>query len=101
MIPAFGFGAQLPDGTVSQCFALNFNEAAPEVSGVSGLLAAYQNALSTVRLYGPPAALWCPQFSCLLHPSFSAPPFCFCPPFLIILVKASGPCASERASPHI
>ena len=35
MIPAFGFGAQLPPGwEVSHCFPLNFNYQNPEVNGV-------------------------------------------------------------------
>ena len=35
LIPVFGFGARLPpDGLVSHCFPLNFNEQKPEVYGV-------------------------------------------------------------------
>ena len=54
LIPAFGFGARLPpEGRVSHCFPLTFNEARPEVGGVQGLLDAYRFALSRVDLYGP------------------------------------------------
>lgn len=35
MIPVYGFGARLPpDGRVSHCFPLNFNDSNPEVHGV-------------------------------------------------------------------
>ena len=35
MIPVYGFGARLPpDGRVSHCFPLNFNDQKPEVYGV-------------------------------------------------------------------
>ena len=54
LIPAFGFGARLPpEGRVSHCFPLTFNEARPEVGGVQGLLDAYRFALSRIDLYGP------------------------------------------------
>lgn len=52
--PVFGYGAKLPpSGHVSHCFPLNGNPAAPQVVGVQGILAAYQQALQTVTLYGP------------------------------------------------
>jgi hypothetical protein len=51
--PCFGFGAKMPDGTVSHCFALNGNPANPEVAGVPGIIEAYNRALASVQLYGP------------------------------------------------
>lgn len=51
-VPAFGFGAMMPDGQVSHHFHLNL-EPNPYVQGLPGLLAAYQRALSVVKLYGP------------------------------------------------
>ncbi|KAL5473555.1 hypothetical protein EMCRGX_G028048 [Ephydatia muelleri] len=54
MIPAFGFGAQLPpEWEVSHCFPLNFNYQNPEVYGVQGILDAYQYTLHNVKLHGP------------------------------------------------
>jgi hypothetical protein len=54
MIPVYGFGARLPpDGRVSHCFPLNFNESNPEVYGVQGILDVYRYSLSHVQLYGP------------------------------------------------
>lgn len=50
--PAFGFGAELHSGGVSHCFPLN-GQANPEVAGVAGILQAYRQTLSTVRLSGP------------------------------------------------
>ena len=51
---AFGYGAQLPpQWVVSHAFALNGNNASPKVVGVAGLLAAYAQAIQTVRLHGP------------------------------------------------
>jgi hypothetical protein len=51
-VPAFGFGAQLPDGAVSHCFHLNFQQN-PYVGGVQGVLDSYGRALASVRLSGP------------------------------------------------
>ena len=34
MIPVFGFGARMRDGSVSHCFPLNGNPQNPEVHGV-------------------------------------------------------------------
>ncbi|KAL5473575.1 hypothetical protein EMCRGX_G028072 [Ephydatia muelleri] len=54
MIPAFGFGAQLPpEWEISHCFPLNFNYQNPEVYGVQGILDAYQYTLHNVKLHGP------------------------------------------------
>ncbi|MES1915803.1 MAG: hypothetical protein MHM6MM_007702 [Cercozoa sp. M6MM] len=51
--PLFGFGARLPNGEVSHCFALTGNEAQPEVHGVDGMLAAYRSAFQWATLSGP------------------------------------------------
>ena len=51
--PSYGFGAQMPGGVVSHCFALNGNPAAASCAGVEGVLAAYRQALSSVALSGP------------------------------------------------
>lgn len=51
--PSFGFGAKLPTGEVSHCFALNGNPSNPNCAGVDGILQSYRLALTTVQLYGP------------------------------------------------
>jgi len=52
--PALGFGAQIPPtGQVSHEFFLNLRPDTPFCAGVDGLLAAYWQAIQTVRLYGP------------------------------------------------
>jgi len=52
-VPTYGFGARLPDGTVSHCFHVNGTNN-PEVVGVQGILQAYyQSFYSGVKLYGP------------------------------------------------
>ena len=51
-VPAFGFGAQLPDGQVSHFFHLNFQQN-PHVPGVQGVLDCYGTTLRSVRLAGP------------------------------------------------
>nr|XP_022298416.1 copine-8-like isoform X2 [Crassostrea virginica] len=53
LFPVLGFGAKLPDGSVSHEFPVNFNAANPYVQGISGILEAYQNAIRRVQLYGP------------------------------------------------
>ena len=55
MVAAYGYGARLPPDhkTTSHCFPLNFSDANPEVPGIGGLMSAYQNAISQVKLYGP------------------------------------------------
>eukprot|EP00802_Teleaulax_amphioxeia_P007980 Tamp_07988.p1 GENE.Tamp_07988~~Tamp_07988.p1 ORF type:complete len:535 (-),score=109.00 Tamp_07988:345-1949(-) len=53
MFPCYGFGAKLPDGKVSHCFALNGSPADPRCAGVKGMLDAYSSCLSNVTLYGP------------------------------------------------
>jgi hypothetical protein len=51
-VPAFGFGAQLPDRTVSHFFNLNFQQN-PHVFGVQGILDSYGQAITQVRFAGP------------------------------------------------
>ncbi len=47
-------GAKLPpNGQVSHCFALNGNDAHPEVKGLAQIIAAYRDTLNRVTLYGP------------------------------------------------
>ena len=54
MVPAFGYGANLPrTNQVNHCFPLNLNFENPFVQGVEGLLAAYAMAVTTVSLNGP------------------------------------------------
>ncbi|KAK7102330.1 copine-8-like [Littorina saxatilis] len=53
MFPVLGFGAKLPDGTVSHEFAVNFNPQNPYCPGVSGILQAYQAAVPRIQLNGP------------------------------------------------
>lgn len=54
MVPAYGYGAALPPtGVVSHCFALNGQPSNPSVHGIDGILAAYNQALRSVRLSGP------------------------------------------------
>lgn len=48
--PVYGFGAKLPNGTVSHAFALNGNASNPECAGVDGILGAYKQALSSVTV---------------------------------------------------
>lgn len=52
--PCYGFGACLNNRPVaSHCFALNGNEANPNVNGIEGIMRAYHNTLSRVRFNGP------------------------------------------------
>ncbi|KAL8581960.1 hypothetical protein ACOMHN_027942 [Nucella lapillus] len=53
LFPALGFGARMPDGSVSHEFALNFNPSNPFCEGVQGVLQTYYSALQHVQLYGP------------------------------------------------
>jgi len=53
MFPALGFGARMPDGSVSHEFALNFQPTNPFCAGIDGVLAAYYHSLQCVQLYGP------------------------------------------------
>ena len=47
---AFGFGAKMPNGQVSHCFALNGNPSNPNSVGVDGILRDYRQALNTVGM---------------------------------------------------
>ncbi|KAG5184338.1 copine-8, partial [Tribonema minus] len=52
--PLYGFGGKPQRGAaVSHCFAVNGNEADPEVTGVTGILQAYYQSLRVVELFGP------------------------------------------------
>jgi hypothetical protein len=51
--PVFGFGAKLPTGEVSHCWALNGNPQNPGCPGVQGILDSYLLALRNVSLHGP------------------------------------------------
>nr|XP_012779376.2 copine-3 isoform X2 [Maylandia zebra] len=54
MFPAFGFGAQIPPAwQVNHEFPINFNPSNPFCAGVEGVVAAYQQCLPQVKLYGP------------------------------------------------
>jgi len=53
MFPALGYGAKLPDGSVSHHFSLTGNEQNPYCAGVEGIVAAYSSILPTVQLWGP------------------------------------------------
>jgi len=53
MIPVYGYGGTLPDGSVSHCFALNGNPSNPEVPGVQGILDVYHMAIDNIGLSGP------------------------------------------------
>lgn len=52
---AYGFGATLREqgSPISHCFPLNFDWADPGLCGVEEVIAAYQNVLTKVDLYGP------------------------------------------------
>ncbi|KAI9144384.1 Copine-domain-containing protein [Paraphysoderma sedebokerense] len=52
--PVFGFGAKFPTSEIAyHDFHVNFNPKNPEVTGVDGIMAAYQNCIRNVQLYGP------------------------------------------------
>jgi hypothetical protein len=42
LFPTLGYGAKLPDGTVSHCFSLTGDEANPFCQGVGGIIEAYK-----------------------------------------------------------
>lgn len=52
LFPVYGFGAKIM-GKVEHCFPLTFNQQAPCVQGLDGILGAYKNALGQVQLSGP------------------------------------------------
>ncbi|KAJ7370747.1 Copine-4 [Desmophyllum pertusum] len=52
--PALGFGARIPpNNQVSHEFPLNFNATNPYCQGIPEIVAAYQNCIRQVQLYGP------------------------------------------------
>ncbi|GAB1607454.1 copine-8-like [Argonauta hians] len=53
LFPTFGFGARLPDGTVSHEFALNRDPQNPYCAGIPAIMQAYYDSLQRVQLYGP------------------------------------------------
>jgi len=54
LFPVYGFGGKVTvGGTASHCFAVNMNEAGPEVQGVKGILDSYYASLQQVKLSGP------------------------------------------------
>lgn len=54
MFPALGFGCKIPPhGQLSFEFPLNFNPTNPYCQGIPGIVAAYQNCIRQVQLYGP------------------------------------------------
>lgn len=54
LFPVYGFGACLPGNlSANHCFALNFNEANPEVPGVAGVMTVYHQVIPTLRFSGP------------------------------------------------
>jgi hypothetical protein len=52
-IVMLGFGAQLQDGTVSNCFSLNGRSHQPRCDGATAALQAYETALANVDFSGP------------------------------------------------
>ena len=53
LVPTYGFGGRLPNGTTSHCFALSGDPARPELLGLPGIMQAYSNAFTWVALHGP------------------------------------------------
>ncbi|XP_033125258.1 copine-3-like [Anneissia japonica] len=54
LFPALGFGAKIPpNNEVSHEFAINFTPSNPFCAGVMGIVAAYQNCVRQVQLWGP------------------------------------------------
>lgn len=53
LVPTYGFGGRLPNGTTSHCFALSGDPARPELVGLPGIMQAYSNAFTWVALHGP------------------------------------------------
>ena len=51
-VPMFGFGGAI-NSVTSHCFPLTFNDAAPEVHGMDGMVRAYVNSFQYVGLSGP------------------------------------------------
>jgi hypothetical protein len=53
LFPSFGFGAKLPDNSVSHCFSLTGDQQNPYCAGVEGIVAMYQQTIPRVQLWGP------------------------------------------------
>ena len=51
-VPLFGFGAKI-NGNINHCFALNFNEENPSVSGIEGIMNTYKSVLNEIDFSGP------------------------------------------------
>ena len=50
--PVWGFGGRV-NGEKRHCFAVNMNDADPDVNGVQGIVDAYTNSFNTTKLSGP------------------------------------------------
>jgi hypothetical protein len=53
LVPMYGFGGLMPDRSTSHCFPVNNNPKNPNVLGVQGLLDAYKQSFTWVKLDGP------------------------------------------------
>jgi len=53
IVPAYGFGAKLPNGTVSHHFPLNINTGEAEMFSLEQILENYWNCVERVTLWGP------------------------------------------------
>lgn len=54
MFPALGYGCKIPpNGQISYEFPLNFNPTNPYCHGIPDIIAAYQNCVRQIELYGP------------------------------------------------
>ncbi|KAL4235385.1 Copine-9 [Mactra antiquata] len=53
MFPVLGFGARLPNGSVSHEFPCNFDANNPYCAGIQGIMQAYYTSMRQVQLYGP------------------------------------------------
>ena len=54
MVPAYGFGAKLPDSNITNfCFPLNLNPENPYVHSYQGVLAAYNEIIGSLEFAGP------------------------------------------------
>ncbi|KNC75740.1 hypothetical protein SARC_11741, partial [Sphaeroforma arctica JP610] len=52
--PAYGFGARLPpDGEISHCFPLNWNEDQPEIHTIERVVDHYAQTAHGVQFFGP------------------------------------------------
>lgn len=64
-IPVYGFGAKIPPSfsLVSHCFAINKDIFDPELEGIDEVIAAYEDVIPKIQLYGPT------HFSEVIHTS--------------------------------